>query len=292
MSERRAQSTIFEDFAGEAVTLCRQSLSIAAREISKKPTSSGLDGQLFLIRHLLILKEMVRSFDLVQIDRAVDFGSVTGALVLRLFRHGLLKERADMLTGLLRNSSALFNPNALFELASKGVSHLTTSATTMTDAKTDLDAALKTVCEDLIAQSALSVTLPLRTWLGRVASFLSAPAASSGGATPAGGLSKQEWASPDEVQRLHQAFVGEGGGLEAGVSEVVGKLATWLSDRATVAVLVPPMQVRPARVQGSSGTAIDVRRRTRSPTLTRRSTTSFAPNTTPRSRARCSRRPA
>lgn len=74
-----AQSTIFEDFAGEAVTLCRQSLSIAAAQIAKKPNASSLDGQLFTIRHLLILKEMVRSFDLVQIDRAVDFGSVTGA---------------------------------------------------------------------------------------------------------------------------------------------------------------------------------------------------------------------
>lgn len=72
------QTAIFEDFAGEAVHLCRQSLTTAAEKISLRPTASKLDGQLFVIRHLLILKEMVRSIDLVQVERAVDFSSVTG----------------------------------------------------------------------------------------------------------------------------------------------------------------------------------------------------------------------
>lgn len=43
-----------------------------------KTPDSKIDGQLFLIRHLLFLKEMVRSVDLVQIERAADFSSVTG----------------------------------------------------------------------------------------------------------------------------------------------------------------------------------------------------------------------
>ena len=73
------KSAIFEDFAGEAVTLCRQSLSAAAGQVSTRPDNAKIDGQLFLIRHLLLLKEMVRSVDLVQIERAADFSSVTGA---------------------------------------------------------------------------------------------------------------------------------------------------------------------------------------------------------------------
>lgn len=72
------QNAIFEDFAGEAVTLCRQSLTTAAFQISTRPSNTKIDGQLFLIRHLLLLKEMIRSVDLVQIERAADFSSVTG----------------------------------------------------------------------------------------------------------------------------------------------------------------------------------------------------------------------
>lgn len=75
------QTAIFEDFAGEAVTLCRQSLIVASERIVARPGSSKLDGQLFIIRHLLILKEMVRSVDLVQVERAFDFTNMTGKLL-------------------------------------------------------------------------------------------------------------------------------------------------------------------------------------------------------------------
>ena len=72
------KTAIFEDFASEAVTLCRQSLTLAAEKIAARPGASKLDGQLFIIRHLLILKEMVRSIDLVQVERAFDFSNMTG----------------------------------------------------------------------------------------------------------------------------------------------------------------------------------------------------------------------
>lgn len=136
------QTAIFEDFAGEAVTLCRKSLSTAAVQLAARPTSTKMDGQLFLIRHLLLLKEMVRSVDLVQIERAADFSSVTGAfrgLVLPTVPSLFLEMRpliapitTDALVNLLRNTSVIFNPNALFELASKGIPSF---AETMTDAK-------------------------------------------------------------------------------------------------------------------------------------------------------------
>lgn len=69
-----------------------------------------------MIRHLLLLKEMVRSVDLVQVERGPDFSSLTEALSL-----------------LLRNTSSLFNPRTLVDLASKGMPSF---AETMTDAKT------------------------------------------------------------------------------------------------------------------------------------------------------------
>lgn len=42
------------------------------------PGSSTLDAQLFSIRHLLILKEMIRTIDLVHVERGPDFYSVSG----------------------------------------------------------------------------------------------------------------------------------------------------------------------------------------------------------------------
>lgn len=63
----RQQTDVFEDLAHEAIAGCRHSLISASKTLS---TKSQLDGQLFLVRHLLILKEMTASVDLVRRYRA------------------------------------------------------------------------------------------------------------------------------------------------------------------------------------------------------------------------------
>lgn len=105
----------------------------------------------------------------------------------------------------------------------------------------DLDVALKAVCEDLIANSALSIAAPIRSFLSRSTSYLASK--------PTSGtldLTAQEWATPDQVKALHNAFIAEGGegGMEGGMAEMLAKLNTWLSDKKAVAVLIPPIQVR------------------------------------------------
>ena len=88
------QPAIFEDIAQEAINICRQSLVSAADTIkgvktnvisqgqgSPYVTSKTLDGELFLVRHLLILKEMTQNLDLVSRDdtsRSVNLSAVTG----------------------------------------------------------------------------------------------------------------------------------------------------------------------------------------------------------------------
>ncbi|GAA5929054.1 Golgi transport complex subunit COG3 [Sporobolomyces koalae] len=232
-------TAIFEDFAGEAVTVCQQSLLNAASLITAQQAATSeksapaapfaqskqLDAQLFLIRHLLLLKETVRSVDLVHIERAADFSSVT-----------------DMLSSVLRNTSAIFNPAALFELASKGMPNF---AETMVDAKTDLDTALKTACEQLISSSSLGLTSSIQHFLDRCTAFLSSTSNSSTAAsssstsnTAAKDLPGQPWATPDQVLNLHEQFQQE---LERQTQHVAAKLRLYLEEEKTVAVLLPPL---------------------------------------------------
>ncbi|KAM0786692.1 hypothetical protein ACM66B_002137 [Microbotryomycetes sp. NB124-2] len=203
-------SAIFEDFAGEAVTLCRRSLSTASTQVGLRSSNSRIDGQLFLIRHLLLLKEMVRSVDLTHIERAADFSTVTEALV-----------------NLLRNTSAIFKPSALFELAAKGMPNF---AETMTDAKLDLDGALKRSCEELIADTSSLVALDVKQFLDKCSTFLSSPNGQE--------LSAQTWATPDQVLKLYEAFQGA---FKLKVGDIVGKMWLYLNDEKTVGVLLPPL---------------------------------------------------
>jgi len=60
---------IFQDIAQEALQLCHQSLvtaseSIKARQGGRSPGVYELDGALFLVRHLWVLKEVVVGFEL------------------------------------------------------------------------------------------------------------------------------------------------------------------------------------------------------------------------------------
>ncbi|CAO3589282.1 unnamed protein product [Absidia cylindrospora] len=71
------QTGVFEDLAQEAVSLCIDSLKKASQIMST--TKSRLDGQLFLIKQLVILKEQLTPFEVnfVRAEKALDFSPVT-----------------------------------------------------------------------------------------------------------------------------------------------------------------------------------------------------------------------
>jgi hypothetical protein len=58
----RLEPTVFTGLAQEAVEVCSTSLQNASKVIAKKATA--MDGQLFLIKHLLILREQIAPFDI------------------------------------------------------------------------------------------------------------------------------------------------------------------------------------------------------------------------------------
>lgn len=83
---------------------------------SKNTSSSTLDAQLFLVRHLLILKEMTQNLDFSQKDvqPSIDLGGVTGEdhVVIPVIS-SLPTLTPETLASILNRTTSLL-PNALF----------------------------------------------------------------------------------------------------------------------------------------------------------------------------------
>ncbi|EKM54776.1 uncharacterized protein PHACADRAFT_197206 [Phanerochaete carnosa HHB-10118-sp] len=203
---------IFDDIAQEAVNLCRQSLVNAADTLkSKNPPSSILDGQLFLVRHVLILKEITQNLDFAsrEPERVVDFTGVT-----------------DTLASILGKTTSLL-PNALF--ASLGMPR----EESLADVKHGIDHELKRSCEDVITSCADTVCRSLRVWLERVSQHNALPQKQP--------LTAQAWAAEAAVSALVSGF------REACLRDLraaVARLKLYLEEDRTVAVLMKHVQER------------------------------------------------
>ncbi|TFK53805.1 Sec34-domain-containing protein [Heliocybe sulcata] len=199
---------IFEDIAQEGIGLCRQSLVSAADLIKAKNTSTSvLDAQLFLVRHLLILKEMTHSLDLRQ--RELGVGSSSGQDYL-----------GDAFASVMSRTTSLL-PGSLF--ATLGLPQADQG---MTDARQGIDGDLKAACEEVISLLSDPITLPLQHFVSQVRAY--SDARNANGPTPA--LPAENVAS--ETQReFHLACHRD---LRAGVA----RMRLYLEDQETVGVLV------------------------------------------------------
>ncbi|WRT68392.1 uncharacterized protein IL334_005368 [Kwoniella shivajii] len=211
-------TAVFEDLAQEAIPVCRRSLSSAADILSAKKDKS-MDGKLFLVRHLLILKEMTAGLGLESGRNKRRDWSGLGDFLKSLL------DNAGTLLGYQRGSivKAEFAP----------------------DARTDVDRTLKIACEDLISLIVVRATLPLRQFLDRCTLYLSKThrGSVSGSGTQANhtssDLSGQEFSNPDKVKSVHEEFKSH---LNKELSNWKNELRKYLEDEDTVGVLVPPAQ--------------------------------------------------
>lgn len=217
---------IFEDIAQEAANLCRQSL-VAASEAIK--TRSGLDGHLFLVRNLLILKEITRNLDLDQRNTiepsssksTTDFGGVTETFA------NLLSRTTSML------------PDGLF--ASLG---MTRGEDGIRGVKHGIDHDLRRACENVISVSVDSICEPLQSWAERIHAYKSIPPSlekQDDEHPPSGPLSEQVWASRSAAETLNLRFREA---CERDMRSSVARLRLYLEDDRTVRVLVEHMQDR------------------------------------------------
>jgi hypothetical protein len=129
---------VFDDLAHQIVHQTTISLHNAAALIRSKATP--IDGQLFLIKHLLLLKSQIVAFDIEFVTPEVgfDFSAVTSTFWE------------------LRERGGLFNPTNLFKLVGGGL--LPQVVENMLDAKVELDGRLRTVINDLTNGSAANTT--------------------------------------------------------------------------------------------------------------------------------------
>lgn len=87
---RCLEKKIFEGLAQETLVMCVQSLVKARDLIKRKKTSS--DGELFLIKHLLILREQIAPFnnEFSSIELQLDFTRIKDAAI------GLMNKKGQM----------------------------------------------------------------------------------------------------------------------------------------------------------------------------------------------------
>ena len=109
--------------------------------ISSKATN--VDGQLFLIKHLLILKQQIVAFDIEYVtpDVSFDFSGVTNTFWE------------------LRERGGLFDPRNLWRFMGGGL--LPKVVENMLDAKVELDGRLRTVINEFTNSFALRMTNPI-----------------------------------------------------------------------------------------------------------------------------------
>eukprot|EP00339_Tiarina_fusa_P009055 CAMPEP_0117008848 /NCGR_PEP_ID=MMETSP0472-20121206/8208_1 /TAXON_ID=693140 ORGANISM="Tiarina fusus, Strain LIS" /NCGR_SAMPLE_ID=MMETSP0472 /ASSEMBLY_ACC=CAM_ASM_000603 /LENGTH=818 /DNA_ID=CAMNT_0004710987 /DNA_START=23 /DNA_END=2479 /DNA_ORIENTATION=+ len=130
---RVVEPRVFEDIALQSVQSCTNCLKDGAAYIQKRRTV--MDADLFLVKHLLILREQLSPFDidLRSVERQLDF-SDAGKAVSRF------------LANRNRRLFSMSTENALVSLLREGVSVNEESV----DSKRDLEEALRTACNAFI----------------------------------------------------------------------------------------------------------------------------------------------
>ncbi|ORZ02713.1 Sec34-like family-domain-containing protein [Syncephalastrum racemosum] len=202
------QTGVFEDLAQEAVSFCEDSLKQAYETVMS--TKSRLDGQLFLIRHLLVLKEQLAPFEanLVHSGKTLDFSHVT-----------------DTLSSFQQDRSLIFNPNALINLAQYGMPRVVEISL---DSRREIDRELKQVCEDFIMDCVRGAIEPLSHFMVKTSTI-----------RPAHIETRLESAMAQDVKHASDQF------KEAAAERirfVVRKLREYVNDYKIEQILMKPIQ--------------------------------------------------
>ncbi|KAL1115855.1 hypothetical protein AAG570_006144 [Ranatra chinensis] len=133
---RCVERPIFQGIAQEALTLCMENVQQAANQISAN--KSALDGEMFQIKHLLILREQIAPFQ-------VDF-----TIKSMLLDFSKTKTAAIQLINKKSRLFSLSSNNALLEFLLEGSPEVREQ---WLDSRKDVDRSLKASCESFIGHA-------------------------------------------------------------------------------------------------------------------------------------------
>lgn len=217
------EQAVFTGLAQEAVEVCSESIQKASKLIAKR--STPMDGQLFLIKHLLILREQIAPFD-------IEFSVTHKELD---FSHLL-----EHLRRILRGQASLFDWSRSTSLARTLSPRVLES---QIDAKKELEKSLKATCEEFIMAVTKLVVDPMLSFVAKVTAVK--VALSSGNQNQnvdslmAKPLKDQAFATPDKVAELvHKVNAG----IQQELPPVMAKMKLYLQNPSTRTILFKPVK--------------------------------------------------
>ncbi|XP_066915841.1 conserved oligomeric Golgi complex subunit 3-like [Clytia hemisphaerica] len=212
----------FEGIAQEALSCCIVTLKYASNEITKK--KGAINGHLFLIKHLLILREQISPFD---VDFAIKEVSLDFTK-LRSAAYGLFAKGSQILS--------LNSNNALLEFLLEGVPQMTEY---YIDSKQEVDAELKTVCERFISETTDSFIAPLNALLDKIDTILKM--AEQEGKNGQQLLKQQPFAKADAVRKIvSETYML----LKSKLPSTLQSLALYLANKDTEYILFKPVTAK------------------------------------------------
>lgn len=182
---------VFQSLSQEALSYCIQSVSAAAQSIAINKTP--IDGELFEIKHLLIIREQIAPFrvDFTVRETSLDFSKTKTAAF------SLLQKRKQLFS--MDSSNALLE--FLFEGAPQVTEHLH-------DSRKDVDRHLKQICETFIRDATNQLIGPIVLFIERSLNLLKSSAQDATSPQPKSTtattkinyeLRQSAWASPQQI---------------------------------------------------------------------------------------------
>ncbi|XP_039203573.1 conserved oligomeric Golgi complex subunit 3 isoform X1 [Crotalus tigris] len=217
---RCIDGTVFQGLSQEALSACTQSLLAAAESIAKSKTQ--IDGQLFLIKHLLILREQIAPFH-------TEFTIKEISLDLKKTRDAAFKILNPMT---VPQFFRLSSHNAIIQFLLEGTPEIREH---YIDSKKDVDRHLKLACEQFIQQQTKQLVEPLQEFLSKV-SALTAVVSARG---PKYNLSQQPWAQPVKISDLVSSTYRR---IKTKLPPTLQSMSLYLSNKDTEFILFKPVR--------------------------------------------------
>uniref|UniRef100_A0A0D6R7B6 Conserved oligomeric Golgi complex subunit 3 n=1 Tax=Araucaria cunninghamii TaxID=56994 RepID=A0A0D6R7B6_ARACU len=215
--------TIFTGLAQDSVGVCSMSIQRASKLISKR--ASQTDAQLFLIKHLLILREQIAPFD---IEFAVTHKELD-------FSHLL-----EHLRRILRGQASIFDWTKSTSLARTFSPRVLES---QVDAKKELEKSLKTTCEDFIMSVTKLAVEPMLSFVTKVTAVKLALSSAGRDQSPESDQFKplkiQAFATPEKLAELMEKV---DRAIGQDLPGVVSKMKLYLQNPSTRSILFKPIK--------------------------------------------------